>query len=165
MDETLISILVGTSGLGVAAVIALHLTFTRCPSGPGIHLIPIGALAIAFQGLHFAEELATGFHVRFPEMLGLAPWPLSFFVTFNLVWIVVWGLSLLGLSGHVRAAYFPLWFLGIGSAVNGVAHPILFMVESGYFPGLLTSPIVGLLGVLLFRELFLQTRVERAAGE
>ena len=103
-----------------------------------------------------------GFHLRYPELLGLAPWPPSFFVTFNLVWIVVWGLSLLGLSRHVRAAYFPMWFLGIGSAVNGVAHPIFSMAVSGYFPGLLTSPLVGLLGVLLLRELARNSNVETA---
>jgi hypothetical protein len=37
----------------------------------------------------------------------------------------------------------------IASIVNGIAHPMLAAVAHGYFPGLVTSPVVGVLGVLL----------------
>jgi hypothetical protein len=44
---------------------------------------------------------------------------------------------------------FPLWFLGIACALNGLAHPLLALRSGGYFPGLITSPLVGVAGVLL----------------
>jgi len=48
---------------------------------------------------------------------------------------------------------FSIWFLAIASAVNGVAHPVLSLVSGGYFPGLWSSPLVGVAGVFLLRAL------------
>lgn len=50
-------------------------------------LIELTLLGIAAQCLHFTEEFITGFHVRAPRVLGLAPWSSEFFVTFNLAWL------------------------------------------------------------------------------
>lgn len=105
-----------------------------------------------------AEELVTGFHERFPALFGLPPMPLGFFVPFNLAWIIIWSLCVWGLAARRRAALFPLWFLGIGCIANGVAHPSFSALTGGYFPGLVTSPVVGVLGVLLLRRLLVVTR-------
>jgi hypothetical protein len=86
-------------------------------------------------------------------LLGLSPWSLRFFVTFNLFWLAVWGLSLWGLKARWQAALFPLWFLGLGCLVNGLAHPAFSLRTGGYFPGLFTSPLVGLVGIFLLRRL------------
>ena len=163
MSDQLRSILLGTAGLSVAAVIALLLTLLRGGVEASRQELRM-AVRLAFittlvQAGHFAEELATGFHRRFPELLGLSPWSLRFFVSFNLVWLAVWGLSLWGLAARRRIALFPLWFLGIGCVVNGLAHPALSVRTGGYFPGLVTSPLVGALGILLLRRLGLITRL------
>jgi hypothetical protein len=158
MNEQLRSILVGTAGLSIAAVIALVLTLAR----DGVSADPkrlrsavhLAIIAILFQVIHFAEELATGFHQRFPELLGLAPWPLGFFVSFNLIWLGAWIFSVFGLAARWRVALFPLWFLGLGCVANGIAHPLFSLRTGGYFPGLFTSPVVGVAGVLLLRWLF-----------
>ena len=157
MSEGLRSILTGTAGLSVAAVIALLLTLAR----GGVDADPtrlrkavrVTVVAILFQSAHFAEELATGFHERFPVLLGLAPWSLRFFVPFNLIWLALWTLSLFGLAARWRAALFPLWFLGLGCVANGIAHPLFSLRTGGYFPGLVTSPVVGIVGVFLLRRL------------
>ena len=165
MNEALFSVLVGTAGLSLAALIALLLTLTRNADNTDPtaqrSLMLLVALAIVLQSLHFAEELLADFHERFPEMLGLRPWSVTFFVCFNLFWIAVWGLSLVGLHKKVRAAFFPVWFLGIGCAANGVAHPLFSIFERGYFPGLWSSPLVGILGFLVLRGLATFTQAER----
>jgi hypothetical protein len=157
MSDELRSILPSTAILGVAGVIALLLTLTRgwadgsrTRSRGAVH---VALIAIVFQAAHFAEELWTGFHERFPALFGLDPMPLRLFVLFNLAWLLVWSLCAWGLAARRRAALFPLWFLGIGCSANGVAHPWLSLLAGGYFPGLVTSPIVGVLGVLLLRQL------------
>lgn len=110
-------------------------------------------VATAIQGAHFAEEWATGFHVRFPALIGLDPMPLSFFVTINLVWLAIWIVSIPFLRVGRKAAFFAAWFLAIAGMLNGVAHPIMAISSDGYFPGLITSPIIGIAGVLLWQRL------------
>ena len=110
-------------------------------------------IATAIQSVHFAEEWATGFHTRFPALLGLDPMPLSFFVSFNVAWIAVWIVSIPLVRRGRRPALFAAWFLALAGTLNGVAHPAMAIVSGGYFPGLITSPFIGLAGVILWRRL------------
>ncbi len=91
--------------------------------------------------------------MRFPEFLGLRPWSATFFAVFNLTWVTVWIVCIALLGSYPRIAIFPIWFLGIASAANGVYHPLLSLINRGYFPGLWTSPLVGILGIVLLRTL------------
>lgn len=161
MSEELRSIVLGTAGLSVAGVIALFLTLghgsvdaSKTQLRSAVRLVVV---AVILQAAHFVEEFATGFHHRFPELLGLTPWSLRFFVSFNLFWLAVWSLSTWGLAARRRAALFPLWFPGLGCVANGLAHPLFSVRDGGYFPGLLTSPLVGVVGILLLRRLSLVT--------
>lgn len=157
MSDQLRSILLGTAGLSVAVTLALLLTLARggvAASGRDLRLaVRLAFVTTLIQAAHFAEEVTTGFQRRFPELLGLSPWSLGFFVSFNFVWLAVWMLSLWGLTARRRIALFPLWFLGIAGVVNGLAHPALSLRVGGYFPGLFTSPALGILGILLLRQL------------
>jgi hypothetical protein len=81
----------------------------------------------------------------------------QFFVSFNLFWLAIWILSASAFAARRRAAFFPLWFLAIGCTANGIAHPLLSMRTGGYFPGLVTSLAVGVIGVVLLRRLALIT--------
>ncbi len=110
-------------------------------------------VATAIQGAHFAEEWATGFHVQFPALLGLDPMPLWFFIAFNLGWIAIWIVSVPFVRLGRRPAFFAAWFLAIAGALNGVAHPMMAIESGGYFPGLITSPIIGIAGVILWHRL------------
>jgi hypothetical protein len=162
VNENLRSILIGTSGLSAAAFAALLLTTLRRPRD----LDPAGRdrtarlflIGLAAQCLHSIEEFVTGFSDRFPPLLGLPAWPEDFFVTFNLAWLTIWILSAIGLQRGRRFALFPIWFFAIASMANGIAHPVLAAVVRGYFPGLITSPVVGVLGVLLWLRLQALTR-------
>ena len=115
-------------------------------------------LGLAVQCMHFMEEFLTHFQDRFPALLGLPPWSERFFVAFNLIWLSVWILSAIDLERTYRLALFPVWFFAIAAVVNGIAHPLLAAVVHGYFPGLITAPVLGVLGVLLWLRLLELTR-------
>jgi len=162
MNENLRSVLTGTAGLSAAAVVALLLTIVRRPVDSDLagreRTARLFLIGLAAQCLHFMEEFITRFHDRFPALLGLPAWPENFFVAFNLLWLTVWILSAIGLQRGYRAALFPAWFFAIAAIANGVAHPLLALVARGYFPGLISSPVLGVLGVLLWRRLLALTR-------
>ena len=158
MNPTLSSVLLGTAGLWASAAVALILTILRplksLPPRLRETTLRLVLLGIALHCLHFSEEFLTGFQVRFPSLLGLQPWFLEFFVPFNLAWIAIWALSAAGFSKGMRAALFPLWFLGVAMLANGAIHPLLAVGSGGYFPGLISSPLTGWLGILLCRRLW-----------
>jgi hypothetical protein len=162
MNESLRSILTGTALLWLGAALALLLTILRRPVEGDLagrkQTAQLFLLGLAVQSLHFLEEFVTHFQERFPAMLGLPPWPDGFFVTFNLVWLSVWILSAIDLERGYRYALFPVWFFSIAAMMNGIAHPMLAIAARGYFPGLLTSPVLGVLGLLLWLRLVGLTR-------
>lgn len=143
--------------LGLVAIVAVRLAQSR--SSPveaatdRIAASTVLGIATAVQSAHFAEEWVTGFHVRFPALLGLDPMPLSFFVPFNLAWIAIWIVSIPFLRLGRRAAFFAAWFIAISGMLNGVAHPMMAIASGGYFPGLITSPVIGIAAVILWQRL------------
>lgn len=143
--------------LGTVAIVAAGLARYRSSpvkaTAERVAASTVLGIATAIQGAHFAEEWTTGFHVRFPALLGLDPMPLSFFVPFNLAWIAIWITSVPFLRRGSKAAFFAAWFLAIGGILNGVAHPMMAITSGGYFPGLITSPFIGIAGVFLWKRL------------
>ena len=117
------------------------------------------ALAAVIQCVHFAEELLTRFHIRFPALFGLEPMPLWFFVIFNVAWIAVWIAAVPLIRTSAKPAVFAAWFLALAGMLNGVAHPMMAAASLGYFPGLISSPFIGLAGVVLYRRLCSATSV------
>jgi hypothetical protein len=171
MSAAVEGILAGTAGLTIIAGIAVVLTLRRGPISPS-HVAVRGAAlsavaALLVQGAHFAEELAGDFAIRFPAAVGVPAWPDAFFTAFNVFWLVVWGLAIAGLMARWRPALAPLWFLALAGMANGVAHPVLALRVGGYFPGLVTAPILGVAGLVLARRLLAVTEPvhEAAMGE
>lgn len=161
MDQTLRSEIVGTAGLTLAACAALLLAWLRTPRAGRVEerrrATLLFGVGISFQALHFAEEYSTGFYRLFPPLLGLAAWSPDFFLIFNLCWLGIWVCAAFGLRAGHRAAFFPAWFLSIASMINGVAHLLLAVRAGGYFPGLVTAPLVGIVGVWLYGRLMALT--------
>ena len=148
--------------LGLVAVFAAQLAQRRQSpveaANERIAASNVLGIATVMQSVHFAEEWATGFHARFPALLGLDPMPLSFFVFFNFAWIAIWVVSVPFIRLGRRPAFFAAWFLAIAGILNGVAHPMMAIVSGGYFPGLITSPFIGLASVILWRRLQAATK-------
>lgn len=161
MNEEFRSFMPSVFILGIVAFIALYLTLSRGwvdDSKTQISgAVKIAVVAILFQAVHFSEELATGLYERLPALFGLPPVSVRTFVSFNLAALVIWCFCALGLAVKIRVALFPLWFLGIASVMNGVLHPLLAILTGGYFPGLVTSPLVGVMGILFLLRLLMVT--------
>ena len=157
MSEEVVSFLIGTIPLDVLLLVALHRTLARGPGStdPAVRrrVVRLYAVAILVQGVHFAEEWMADFHMRYPALAGLHPWSIELWAGFNLTWIVIWCLALPGLRLGWRPALFPVWFLALACLINLVAHPLLTLAAGGYFPGLWSSPICGLVGVPLLLRL------------
>ena len=148
--------------LGLAALAALGLVLSRrSPPECGVERHAAAralAVAVGLQGVHFAEEAATGFHERLGPLLGLPGMPLAAFVVFNLAWLGIWVASVPGLRSAHAAAFFAAWFLAIAGMLNGIAHPLLAVAADGYFPGLVSSPFIGAASVWLWFRLRSATR-------
>ena len=146
--------------LGAAALVALAVS-RPSPADNVVERIGAArslAVATGVQSFHFFEEAVTGFNQRFPALFGLPAIPLFVFVTFNLLWLGIWVASVPGLRSSRSVAFFAAWFLAIAGILNGIAHPLLSAAAGGYFPGLVTSPVVGIAGVLLWIKLASATR-------
>ena len=147
--------------LGTVALMAIYLTISRPLSDHTSTRKAAAralAVALAMQGAHFAEEAFTGFPTRFPETFGQAAMPLAVFWTVNLVWLAVWVVSIPALRSGWLGAVFAAWFLAIAGTLNGVAHPLLAGMAGGYFPGLMTSPAIGVAGGFLLIRMRAATR-------
>ncbi len=162
--------LIGTAGLTVGAIAALLLTVFRAPvavpADERRHTTALFVVGVSFQGLHFVEEYSTRFFERFPAVLGQSPWSPTFFIVFNVCWLAIWIIAAFGFQAGHRWAFFPVWFFAIAAIVNGIAHPLLSLRIGGYFPGLLTSPLLAVVGLWLWLRLVAMTspRVGDASG-
>jgi hypothetical protein len=149
--------------LGTAAVVAARLAVVR-PSPPerrDARRLAARALAIAAaaQALHFLEEATTGFRTQLGDVFGLPAMSLSFFVVFNVVWLLVWVASVPAVRLGNALGFFAAWFLAIAGTLNGVLHPALAVGIGGYFPGLVSSPVIAA------ASLWLWVRLRRATAE
>ena len=142
--------------LGLAALWALRLSRRPRPVERVVERHAASwalAVTLGFQALHFVEEAATGLPERLGPLFGVAEMPFGFFLWFNLGWLGIWGAAVWGVRSARGWAVFAAWFLGIAGALNGVAHPALALAAGGYFPGLISAPIVGLSSVWLLTRL------------
>jgi len=156
MDENLQNMLLAPAALYIIALFALIFTISRPrPSFKDINRFAnICLLGISVQCIHFIEEFLTDFHILLPQIFGLMPLSNEFFVTLNVSFIFFWILSVIGIRYNYNSAFFMIWFLALSMIVNLIAHPLLAIYQKGYFPGLFTSPIVGIIGVILVKNLF-----------
>jgi len=155
--------------LGVLLLASVILTVMRFRLRPEVRtsaqFFAIVGFTILFQCLHFLEELRSHFFLRFPETFGLEPISDTAFVYFNVAWLAVWIVAAFAARTGLVIAVCPLWFLGLAMVLNFFAHPILALRAGGYFPGLLTAPVVGACGFLLIRELIRATATRTAAQQ
>lgn len=106
-------------------------------------------VATVLQTTHFIEEAATGFQRSLPAAFDLPAIPFPLFALFNLLCIAAWFAAIPGLRHGREPALAAAWFLAIAGTANGIAHPLLAINVEGYFPGLVTAPLVGLAAILL----------------
>ncbi len=81
------------------------------------------------------------------------------------MWLGIWVVSIPGLRSGRGVALFAAWFLAIAGMANGIAHPLLAVAAGRYFPGLLSSPVIGLASLWLWLQLRRATRTRSVAPE
>ncbi len=145
----------------VALVVAIVRGGINADAGALRSATRVAIVAVICQVLHFVEEAGGELNRRLPELFGLDPVAMDSFVSVNLVALAIWVLSVPALMARISAALFPLWFLAVASVSNALLHPALAIASGGYFPGVLTSPVVGVAGLFLIRGL---GRITRPAG-
>lgn len=156
MENNSLSLLPSALALGTIFLVAVLLGTRRpIPADPAwrTRVFRYAGLNLAAQCGHFAEEYFTGFQSAFPASFGLPPLSNATFLTINLGFIVLWLVCLPGLHSGYRIFLVPLWFLALASLVNGVAHPLLALLDGGYFPGLISAVPVAVCGWLLLQAL------------
>jgi hypothetical protein len=131
----------------------LYTKRVKLPSGA--EFLPIFFVALAVQFIHFAEEFAAGFAVRFPSLYGGPPYSDNLFVTFNMFSYSLFTLTcLLVFIRGVRFLLVPsLFFIIYGAIGNAIAHTWWSVYLHGYFPGLVTAQIYWILGPLVLYKL------------
>jgi hypothetical protein len=113
--------------------------------------VPLYFVALAVQFLHFSEEYATRFNVRWPvEIFASTAYDQTLFLLVNMIsyfFFVIAGVAML------KGIKFPLiiaWFFVImGVCIQAIQHTVYAIMVGGYFPGLYTSLICYILGPML----------------
>ncbi|MGH7896020.1 MAG: HXXEE domain-containing protein [Candidatus Binatia bacterium] len=128
-------------GLNIGLLVCFAL-WMAAPWGPcSPRLRGAVAVAIAIQILHVVEEHAAGFYRAFPARFGYE-WSAPRFVVFNVAWLLLFVLALVGLRSGARLSYLVVLFLAVvGGVGNGIVHVALATQAGGYFPGLFTAPL------------------------
>jgi hypothetical protein len=116
-------------------------------------LVLVVGLTLCAQVLHFFEELLTELYVEFPTTFGFPAAEQAVFVWANITALVVWVAALLAVRQGIVIALLPLWFLGFSELLNLFLHPYLALKTGGYYSGVVTAPLVGVLGIMTIREL------------
>ena len=121
-------------------------------------ILPYYLLAVVVQCLHFVEEFFTGFHHEFAKLFGYA-WSESAFVVFNLAWLLILALAVVGIKRGMALAYLVLFFLAIAGGIgNGIGHVLLAARSGRYFPGVVTAPFCLVMGIMLLVCVFRGSR-------
>ena len=130
------------------------------PSFLNIYLI-----ALAVQMLHFAEEYTMGFVKELPSLLGADPYPLEYWVNFNMIAYAIFILGAIVLYKNLKALVIvPVFFVVVGAIINAFGHLALSIYAGGYFPGLYTSLLYWVIALRLGNDivkLLHKTRLER----
>lgn len=122
-------------------------------------LLPLYLVALGIQFLHFAEEYVTRFTIVVPELLGQQPYPLDYWVVFNMIAYFVFILGgIILLKKHKELMIIPLFFILVGVLLNSMGHILLSLYVGAYFSGLYSALLYVVIGPLLIKRLFEETQ-------
>lgn len=142
----------------VAAVpIALWLYFKTCykKSPDPAKVMVLYLLGLGFQFLHFAEEHAFAFDRRFGLLFGGKPYGHNLFVSFNMAAYFMFILGGLGFYKNIKPLMFiAMFFIVYGMIGNAIGHIGFCIASGGYFPGIYTSFLNIIPGILLIRVMW-----------
>lgn len=137
---TLTSVLIFIPTVGISYIIYLYRFYNSIPA-PN-KTLPLYLLLVAIQFLHFTEEYLTGFNVKLPALLGQAPYPMEYWIIFNMIAYFVFIMGGIILYKQIKELLIiPIFFILTAVIINSIAHLLLSIYVGGYFPGLITAII------------------------
>lgn len=158
VSKELPSVLLFIPGVAVAFIVCIKLSDKITDKSKSV--LSWYLIALAIQFLHFAEEYLTGFVSKLPAIIGQEPYPLDYWVTFNMVAYSIFILGAIALHKNTRSYFIiPVFFIVVGVILNGVAHVLLSFYTGGYFPGLFTAIIYIILIPFIIRSGFKMSTV------
>jgi hypothetical protein len=152
VSATLYSVIIFIPGVIFTFILYL-LSYYRNPINR-TRLLPLYLFALSIQLLHFTEEYLTDFTSALPELLGLEPYPMDYWVVFNMVAyaVFIWG-GIIIFKRIKKLMIIPLFFILIGVLFNGIVHVGLAIYTGGYFSGLYTALAFVVLGPVLLKRM------------
>lgn len=123
-------------------------------------ILPLYLFALGIQFLHFAEEYMTGFNEKFPALFNSPEYPINTFVAFNMFAYFMFIMGAIFIYKRIKPPMIiPIFFVMYGVIGNAIAHLIFCIVVGGYFPGFYTSILFWVLGPMLIKAFWKETRV------
>jgi len=155
--STLTSVWAFIPGVIISYIFYLNTYNKKSPEPERI--LPLYLLALGIQFIHFTEEYLTDFTSEIPKLFDQEPYPMDYWIVFNMIAYFVFILG--GIILFKRKKEFmiiPLFFILVGVVFNSIAHILLSIYAGGYFPGLYTAIIYAVLGPVLMKKIFDETR-------
>lgn len=122
-------------------------------------ILPLYLFGLGIQFLHFAEEYITGFNYKFPALFNSPEYPINTFVAFNMFAYFMFILGAIMIYKKIKSPIIiPLFFVMYGIIGNAIAHVIFCIAVAGYFPGIYTALIYWIIGPIIIRRIWNETR-------
>lgn len=138
--NTMFTVWIFIPGVIITFIIYLNTFYKKAPDPE--RLLPVYLIALSIQFIHFLEEYLTDFVTVVPALMDQDPYPMDYWVTFNMIAYAVFLLG--GIAIFKQNKVFmvvPLFFIIIGVIFNSIAHVLLAIYTGGYFSGLFTAII------------------------
>ena len=155
---TINSVLVFIPGVILSYILYLKTFYKKTPNPERI--LPLYLLALGIQFIHFTEEYLTDFTKAVPNLLGTEEYPMEYWIVFNMVAYFVFIMGGIVLFKKIKELMIiPLFFILVGVLLNSIGHILISLYVGGYFSGLYTALIYVIIGPLLIKRVFDETRV------
>ena len=122
-------------------------------------ILPVYLLCLGIQMIHFAEEYCTGFVTKVPALFSQDPYPLDYWVVFNMVAYAIFILGGIIIFKRLKSwMIIPIFFILFAVILNAIAHIFISIYVGGYFPGLFTALIYAMIGPYFMKLILRETR-------
>jgi len=157
VSSTLTSVFVFIPGVIITYVIYLN-TFYKKTLNPE-RILPLYLLLLGIQFIHFTEEYLTDFTIEVPKLLGQAEYPQDYWLIFNMIAYFIFIIGGIILFKRIKEfMIIPLFFIIVGVMLNSIGHIVISIYVGGYFSGLYSALIYVVLGPILIKRIFAETK-------
>ncbi|WP_297696071.1 HXXEE domain-containing protein [uncultured Eudoraea sp.] len=157
VSSTLSSVIVFIPGIILTYIVYLITFYKKTPNPERI--LPLYLFLLGIQFLHFTEEYLTDFIIEVPKLLGQDAYPLDYWLVFNMVAYFIFIIGGIILFKKIKELMIiPLFFILVGVLLNSLGHILIAIYVGGYFSGLYTALIYIIIGPMLIKRLWDETK-------